>query len=159
MSFALWQYPVHALAFGIGAGLAPFAQGTFGSLIGVALFWFMAPLGAAYYSALVVLLGLAGIFVCGQTARDFGEIDPGFIVFDEIVGFLVAMYLLPPKWRWIVAGLVLYRIFDIWKPYPIHLLEEGLGLGSGIVADDMFAGFYTLIILHAVRLGLQRSAH
>ena len=159
MKFPLWKYPVHILAFGFGTGLSPVAPGTVGSLLGVALFWFMAPLGPAKYAAIFVVLALAGIFICGQTARDFGEIDPGFIVYDEIVGFLVAMYLMPRGWQWILAGFVIYRIFDIWKPFPIHLVEEKLGLGSGIMADDIIAGLYTLVILHGVRLGLERFAH
>ena len=157
MRFAIWKYPVHALAYGFGIGLVPFAPGTFGSLIGVALFWFMAPLGGIYYAAIVVVLFLAGIFICGQAARDLGATDPGFIVFDEIVGFLVAMYLLPAKWRWIVAGFVLYRVVDIWKPFPINVVEERLGLGTAIMVDDIIAGFYTLVILHAVRLALKRA--
>jgi phosphatidylglycerophosphatase A len=74
----------------------------------------MAPVGAASYAGLVVVMFVAGIFICGQTARDVGSIDPGFIVYDEIVGFLVAMYLLPRDLRWIAAGFLVYRIFDIW---------------------------------------------
>jgi phosphatidylglycerophosphatase A len=96
-------------------------------------------------------MAFLGIFICGQTARDLGAIDPGMIVFDEIVGFLVAMYLLPAKWRWIVPGFIIYRAFDIWKPWPIHAVEENLGLGLGIMADDIVAGLYTLAILHAAR--------
>jgi phosphatidylglycerophosphatase A len=156
MKFALWKYPVHALAYGFGTGLMPFAPGTFGSLIGVALFWVMAPLGAGVYAGLVAILFLAGIFICGQTARDVGAIDPGFIVYDEIVGFLVAMYMLPADWRWILAGFAVYRVFDIWKPYPIHYAEEKLGLGSGIMVDDVVAGIYTLLILQLARLVLEK---
>ena len=158
MKFALWKYPVHALAYGFGLGSIPLAPGTFGSLLGVALFWFMAPLGAAYYAGLVVLLGLVGIFICGQTARDMGAIDPGFIVYDEIVGLLVALYMIRTRtdWRWIVAGFVVFRVFDIWKPYPIHYAEDKLELGLAIMADDIIAGIYTLAILHLARLALQR---
>ena len=132
MNFPLWKYPVHALAYGFGTGLAPFAPGTFGSLIGVALFWFLAPIGPGPYAVIVVVLFLAGIFICGQTARDTGAIDPGSIVYDEIVGYLVAMYMMPADWRWMLVGFIIYRIFDIWKPFPIHFVEKNLGLGSGI---------------------------
>jgi len=158
MLYAAWKYPVHFLAYGFGTGLIPFAPGTFGSLIGVALFWFMAPVGAASYAGLVVVMFVAGIFICGQTARDVGAIDPGFIVYDEIVGFLVAMYLLPRDLRWIAAGFVVYRIFDIWKPFPIHYVESHLGLGLGIMTDDVIAGVYTLTVLHLVRLLIGRFA-
>jgi phosphatidylglycerophosphatase A len=159
MTYAIWKYPAHFLAYGFGTGLIPFAPGTFGSLIGVTLFWFMAPVGAASYGGLVVVMFVAGIFICGQTARDVGAIDPGFIVYDEIVGFLVAMYLLPRDLRWIAAGFVVYRIFDIWKPFPIHYVESHLGLGSGIMADDVIAGIYTLTVLHLARLLIERFAN
>lgn len=135
----------------------PFAPGTFGSLVGVVLFWFMASMAAGVYAAIVVLMFVAGIFICGQTARDVGAIDPGFIVYDEIVGFLVAMYLLPADWRWIVAGFVIYRIFDIWKPFPIHYVEQHLGLGSGIMTDDVIAGVYTFIILQLALFIIEHS--
>ena len=159
MKYAFWKYPVHFLAYGFGTGLAPFAPGTFGSLIGVALFWFMAPLGAGTYAGIVIVLFVAGIFICGQTARDFGELDPGFIVFDEVVGFMVAMYLMPREWRWIAAGFIIYRIFDIWKPIPIHIVEEKLTLGTAIMADDLIAGIYTLLVLQIARLALEKIAH
>lgn len=158
MNFPIWKYPVHWLAYGFGAGLLPFAPGTFGSLVGVGLFWFMASMAPLHYALVVVILFFAGIFVCGQTARDVGAVDPGFIVFDEIVGFLVAMYLMPASWRWIAGGFVVYRFFDIWKPFPIHWVEDRLGLGSGIMVDDVIAGIYTLMILHLVRLLIERFA-
>lgn len=158
MSFAIWKYPIHFLAYGFGTGLMPFAPGTFGSLIGVVLFWFMAPMGAQSYAAVVLILFVTGIFICGQTARDVGATDPGFIVYDEVVGFLVAMYLLPADFRWIAAGFVIYRIFDIWKPFPIHYVESHLGLGSGIMTDDVIAGLYTLAVLHLARVLIERLA-
>ena len=154
----LWKYPVHFLAYGFGLGLMPFAPGTFGSLAGVALFWFRSSLGARAYAGIVVVMAFLGIFICGQTARDLGAVDPGRIVFDEIVGYLVAMFLVPRKVPWIVAGFVIYRLFDIWKPWPIHAAEIQLGLGSGIMADDIVAGLYTLAILHAARLVLKKKA-
>ena len=156
MKYALWKYPVHLLAYGFGTGLIPFAPGTFGSLVGVALFLFVAPLGPLPYAGLVVALFLAGIFICGQTARDIGAIDPGAIVFDEIVGFLVAMFMVPADWRWVVAGFVLFRLFDIFKPYPINLVEKKLGLGAGIMTDDLIAGIYSLVILQLAHLVTQR---
>ena len=156
MKFALWKYPLHALAVGLGTGLSPIAPGTIGSLLGVAAVWVLAPLGAARYAVITVVLWFAGVFICGVTARDYDAVDPGFIVYDEIVGFLVAMYLLPATWRWLLAGFVIYRIFDIWKPFPIGLVEENLGIGSGIMADDVVAGLYALGILHFARFTIER---
>lgn len=156
MKYALWKYPVHFLAYGFGTGLTPFAPGTFGTLVGVVMFWVMAPLGAGIYAAGVAVLFLVGIFICGQTARDTGTTDPGSIVFDEIIGFLVAMYLMPRDWRWVAAGFVVYRLFDIWKPYPIRIVEEKFGRGMSIMADDVIAGIYTLLVLQSTRLILDR---
>ena len=159
MKFALWKYPVHFLATGFGSGLVPVAPGTFGTLVGVIVFWFMASLGPLAYALAVVLLFIPGIYICSQTARDFGATDPGFIVYDEIVGFLVAMYLMPADWRWIAAGFLLFRVFDIWKPFPIREMEEGIGLGFGIMIDDVIAGLYALAVLHAARLIIERVAY
>lgn len=158
MKFVFWKYPVHFLAHGFGTGLIPFAPGTFGSLVGVAVFWFMASLAAIPYALIVIMMFVAGIFICGTTAEDMGAIDPGSIVYDEIVGFLVAMYMMPADWRWIAAGFIIYRIFDIWKPVPIHWVEQKLGLGLGIMTDDVIAGIYTLIILQVARMLMERFA-
>ena len=156
MQYALWKYPVHWLAYGLGLGKIMLAPGTFGSLLGIPLFWVMSGLTPAVYAGIVVALFIPGIFICGQTARDVGVTDPGFIVYDEIVGFLVAMFMMPFDWRWIAAAFVIYRGFDIIKPFPIGWIEDKLGLGSGIMADDVIAGLYTLAILHIARLLIER---
>ena len=158
MQFALWKYPIHLLAYGLGTGLSPVAPGTVGTLVGIALYWFMASLSPALYVGLTAVLFLAGIFICGQTAQDIGAKDPGMIVFDEIVGFLVAMFMLPREWPWIVAGFLAFRLFDIWKPWPIPAAEQKFGLGTGIMVDDVIAALYALALLHAARLGLERMA-
>ena len=156
MKYALWKYPVHLLASGFGTGLSPVAPGTFGTLVGVLLVWLMAPLAPLVYAGITAVMFVAGIFICGQTARDMGAVDPGAIVFDEIVGFMVAMFMLPATWPWLLAGFVLYRLFDIWKPWPMHMMEEKMGLGTAIMADDVVAGLYTLAILQAARMLLER---
>ena len=153
---ALWKYPIHLLAYGFGTGLVPFAPGTAGSLVGVALFRAMATLPRRYYVGITAVLGVAGIFICEQTANDVGMHDPGAIVWGEIVGYLVAMYRLPRDWGWVAAGFVVYRLFDIWKPYPIGLIEEGFGVGTSIMADDIVAGIYAWCILQLVRWSLKR---
>ena len=158
MTFPIWKYPVHWLAAGGGAGLVPVAPGTAGAAVGVAVFWLLADLSPAVYIGVVALLFAAGVGVCGQTARDYNAADPGFIVYDEIVGLLVAMCLLPRTWGWIAAGFALFRLFDIWKPWPIHLVEHKFGLGAGIMADDVLAGLYALAVLHAVKWLLERLA-
>ena len=91
-----------------------------------------------------------------EAAADLGAHDPGAIVWDEIVGFLVAMYGLPRRRGWLAAGFVVYRLFDVWKPYPIGVVEESFGTGVSIMADDVIAGFYALLVLHLVRWAVKR---
>ena len=159
MTYPIWKYPIHFLAYGLGSGLVPHAPGTFGSLLGAVLVRFMSRLKPLTYAVVVVVMFVAGIFICGETARDVSSIDPGFIVYDEIVGFLVAMYLMPATFPWLASGFVIYRVFDIWKPFPIHYVESHLGLGSGIMTDDVIAGIYTLVILHVVRMLIERNTN
>lgn len=157
MKLPAWKYPVHALALGFGTGLVPRAPGTFGTLVGVVAFWLMASLAPIAYAGVVLVLFVAGVFICGQAARDMGRTDPGAIVYDEIVGFLVAMFMIPATGWWILAGFVLFRLFDIWKPFPIRTIERRLGPGLGIMVDDVVAGLYALGVLHGARYLLERA--
>ena len=158
MNFTLWDKAVHFLAYGFGTGLAPQAPGTIGSLVAIPIFLVMASLGPLIYAGIVVALFFVGIFVCGQTASNLGAEDPGSIVYDEIIGFLVAMYQMPVDWRWIILGFAVYRFFGIWKPFPIHYVEQKLGLGLSIMTDDVIAGIYTLALLHLLKIATDRFA-
>lgn len=137
----------HWIAFGFGAGLAPQAPGTFGTLAAVPLYWLLSPLPlGAYLLVLAALFGL-GIWACGRTARDLGGQDPGAIVWDEVVGYLAAMTAAPAGWPSVLAGFVLFRLFDIWKPWPIRWLDQHVKGGLGIMLDDLAAGALTWVIL------------
>lgn len=137
----------HWIAFGLGAGLAPKAPGTFGTLAAVPFYWLLSPLPLwTYLLVLVVLFGL-GIWACGRTAQDLGGQDPAAIVWDEVVGYLAAMTAAPAGWRWILAGFLLFRLFDIWKPWPIRWLDRRIKGGLGIMLDDLAAGVLTWLIL------------
>lgn len=139
--------PVHVLAFGFGAGLSPLAPGTAGTLLGVFIYLSMAPLPLPYYIAVCGLLFVAGVWICARTSRDLGVHDHSGIVFDEIVGFLVAMIALPPDWLWLLAGFVLFRLFDIIKPWPIGWFDRRVPGGLGIMLDDLLAGLAALALL------------
>ncbi len=139
--------PVHWLAFGLGAGLAPKAPGTFGTLAAVPLYLLLAPLPLPAYLAVVAVLALLGIGVCGRTARDLGVHDHPGIVWDEVVGYLLTMSAAPPGWGWVLAGFVLFRLFDILKPWPIGWLDRRIGGGLGIMLDDLLAGALALVVL------------
>jgi phosphatidylglycerophosphatase A len=139
--------PEHFIAFGFGAGLAPTAPGTFGTVVGLPFWFALSWLPWPGYVAAVALLFVFGCWVCGASARLLGVHDYGGIVFDEIVGFLVAAGPLLPAlhlgrghdWLWLVAAFGLFRLFDVWKPWPIGALERIEG-GFGIMFDDLLAG-------------------
>ena len=144
------QNPRHLLALGLGAGLAPKAPGTFGTLVGVPVYLALHALGWPTYVAVVAAMFILGVWLCGTTARDVGVPDHGAIVWDEIVGFLVTMIAVPAQWPWVVAGFILFRFFDILKPWPIGLLDRKVHGGFGIMLDDLVAGVFALGLLHLV---------
>ncbi|MEH6595081.1 MAG: phosphatidylglycerophosphatase A [Colwellia polaris] len=132
--------PVHFLALGFGSGLAPKAPGTFGTLAAVPLFLLMAPLSTNIYLLLLVIMSLAGIYICGKAAEDAGVPDHGAIVWDEIVGLLITMCLMPVTWQTLLVGFALFRFFDILKPWPISFIDKNCHGGFGIMLDDIVAG-------------------
>ena len=145
--------PIHLMAFGFGSGLSPKAPGTLGTLVAVPLYLLLAPLSAPLYLALVAAGFLAGIGICGRTSRDLGVHDHGGIVWDEIIGYLVAMSLAPPAWWWILPGFVLFRFFDILKPWPIAWLDRSVAGGVGIMLDDVAAGLYAGTVMFLLHWG------
>ncbi len=134
--------PVHCAAFGFGSGLAPKAPGTFGTLAAIPLYWLFADFPVVVYLVFLVLSFVLGVYLCGKTAEDLGVHDHSGIVWDEFVGFWVTMIAAPTGWLWIVIGFVLFRLFDIWKPWPINIADKRIHSGLGIMVDDVLAGCY-----------------
>lgn len=132
--------PIHFLALGFGSGLAPKAPGTFGTLAAIPVFLLCLSFTPIYYAALVIIMSVAGFYICGKAAKDAGVHDHGAIVWDEIVGFMITMFMIPVSWQSIVVGFVLFRIFDIFKPWPISYLDKNCHGGFGIMIDDIVAG-------------------
>nr|WP_067286061.1 phosphatidylglycerophosphatase A [Marinobacterium profundum] len=143
----VWRNPVHFLAFGFGSGLAPKAPGTFGTLAAIPLYLLMTLLPLWGYLAVVVVAAVLGIYLCGRTARDMGVHDHPGIVWDEFVGFWITMLFVPVNWVWILLGFALFRLFDIWKPWPIRVVDLKVEGGFGIMLDDVLAGIYALLVL------------
>lgn len=137
------------IATGFGLGTVPVAPGTAGTLAGIPLYLLLRDLAPLVYAVLVLGLFLAGAWICGIAERELGRHDAPAIVYDEIVGYLVTMFLAPAGWTWIVAGFVLFRLFDVWKPFPAQWLERLPG-GWGTMADDAMAGVYALAALQAI---------
>jgi phosphatidylglycerophosphatase A len=145
----VWSNVWHFLAFGFGTGLAKKAPGTWGTLAGLALLplLYLLPLWLG-----LVVIGLAsvfGIWLCGRVADDLGVHDHGGIVWDEIVGIWITLILLPNTWQWWLLGFVLFRILDIFKPWPISWLDRHVAGGLGIMLDDMLAGLIAAALLYA----------
>lgn len=143
-------HPVHCLALGFGSGLSPVAPGTCGTLVGIPLYLLLRDLYLPYYLAAITGLFLLGIYICGKTSGLLGSQDPGAIVWDEIVGYLCTMALAPRGWVWILAGFMLFRAFDILKPWPIAWLDQRVKGGFGIMLDDLAAGVFGLIGLQLI---------
>ena len=139
--------PVHILAFGLGAGLAPKAPGTVGSLLGVVLAWFTLNLGITAQIWIAIAISLAGIWICGESSRRLGVHDHGGIVWDEICGMYITLLVAPASISAWLLGFGLFRVFDIAKPWPIRDLDHRLGGGLGIMLDDLAAALYAAILL------------
>ncbi|QTR49808.1 phosphatidylglycerophosphatase A family protein [Candidatus Thiothrix anitrata] len=142
--------PVHFLAFGFGSGLSPKAPGTVGTLAAIPLYLLLMNLPLTGYLLAVLLISVAGIWICGESSRRLGVHDHGGIVWDEFAGFLLTMTAAPQSWAWIVLGFALFRLFDIWKPWPVRVADRQLHGGLGIMLDDILAGIYAWLVLQAV---------
>jgi phosphatidylglycerophosphatase A len=147
------RHPVQFLAFGFGSGLFPKAPGTAGTLLAIPLYLLFAEWGLLQYTVLLAVAVLLGVWICGAASRQLQVHDHPGIVWDEFVGFWITMWAVPPDWIWMIAGFVLFRIFDIAKPWPVSALDRKVGGGLGIMADDMLAGALACLTLHiALRL-------
>ena len=139
--------PVHFFALGFGSGLTPKLPGTAGTLVGVLLFILIPDTSWLTYLVIVVCGFLFGIFCCGYTAKILNVHDHHSIVWDEIIGYMITMFMVPKEWIWILIGFILFRIFDILKPWPISFIDRRIESGLGIMLDDAIAAFFSLAII------------
>ena len=147
-----FAHPAHVVAFGFGAGLVPAAPGTVGTLVAWPLGWALgALLSPAALVAAAALLFALGVWACGVTGRRLGVADHGAMVWDEIVAFLLVLAVIPRVLDWQAAAFVLFRAFDIAKPWPIRELEKRFGGGFGVMFDDLIAAGYTLLVLATLK--------
>jgi phosphatidylglycerophosphatase A len=145
--------PVHFIAFGFGAGLAPYAPGTFGSLVGVAAAWWLLELPFLWRVAVVLGVIACGVWICGESARRLARHDDQRIVFDEIAGVLSTSLAVVEKSLLAFALVfVLFRFFDILKPWPIRDVDHSLGGGFGIMLDDLIAALYAAVCVLTIRV-------
>jgi phosphatidylglycerophosphatase A len=147
------RHPAHFIALGGGVGLAPFAPGTFGTLLALPIFWVAGPRldGVAYLAGVAVFFAV-GVWACGHTGRALGRADDGRMVWDETTAFLLVLFFTPVYGYWQAFAFLLFRVFDILKPPPIRYYERVLKGGWGVMVDDILAAFYTLLVLAVARL-------
>ena len=143
--------PVHWLAFGLGSGLLPKAPGTWGSLMTALVYWWVAPVTLMPLLAFTMVLAVAGIWICGESARRLGVHDHPGIVLDEVVGMLLVLMVVPGEPVWILLAFVFFRIADIFKPWPIRDVDHRLGGGLGIMLDDVLAAVYAALAAIALQ--------
>lgn len=135
------------IATGFYSGYLPKAPGTWGSLVGLLLYFLLQALSLPVYLAVVAGLFVVGSFAAGEAEKIMDNRDPGVVVIDEIVGMLITMIAVPATPLTMALGFILFRIFDIAKPFPVNFFDQRFHGGLGIMLDDVAAGIYSLIIL------------
>ena len=147
---AILANPIHLLAFGFGAGLSPKAPGTMGTVVAVLIYLVLPSMPPTIYVGLILLSFVFGIWICGKTAEDLGVHDHGGIVWDEFVGYWITMFMAPSGLFWVLLGFVLFRLLDIFKPWPIKWADKELAGGLGIMLDDVLAGIMAALCMQAL---------
>ncbi|NHB59088.1 phosphatidylglycerophosphatase A family protein [Acinetobacter shaoyimingii] len=149
MSFA--QRCIVFCGVGFGSGLLPKAPGTFGSAFALLFVPIWLWLGFHASVIAILIMSLVGIYICGKTANIMGVHDDGRIVWDEFAGqsitFLPLIYWGHMSWLWVIIGFALFRLFDVWKPWPIRVIDRRVGGGFGIMFDDIIAGLWAAICI------------
>ncbi len=141
--------PILFLAFGFGSGLVKKAPGTCGTLAAIPVYLLLAQTPFAIYSIFTIISIFVGIKICGDAADFLGEHDFNGIVWDEIAGYLITLWFVPLSWQAVILGFVLFRFFDILKPFPIKWIDKHVHGGLGIMLDDVLAGFAAAGLLFA----------
>ncbi len=142
----LFENIIKLTATGLGSGYSPRAPGTAGTIVGIPLFLALSALSWPYYLAAIIALGFVAVYICGEAEKMFQVKDSQEIVLDEIVGLQFACFMVSPTLVHVIAGFALFRLFDIFKPFPVGLCQELPG-GCGVVADDVAAGIFANVVL------------
>jgi len=147
-----YAHPAHFIALGFGAGVSRFAPGTVGTLVAFPLFWMLrTSYGPVEILAICALLFAIGVWACELTGRHLGISDHGAMCWDEVVAFLAILALIPDEPWWQIAAFLLFRFFDVVKPPPIRDVERRLKGGFGVMADDILAAGYALVVLALIK--------
>lgn len=147
------SHPAHFFALGFGSGLAPKAPGTFGTLVGLPIFWLISGYALNVQLIIIAALFIIGIYFCNKTGKSLGVVDHGAIVWDEIVAMMLVLTITPPHWLAWFTAFALFRLFDIWKPFPIRQFDAKLKNGFGVMFDDLLAAIYTGLCMWLIMCG------
>lgn len=149
---SLFERSIVFCGVGFGSGLTPKAPGTFGSAFALLFVPIWLAIGFSATIIAIVIMSLIGIYICGKTAQIMGVHDDGRIVWDEFAGqsitFLPLLYLGTLDWIWALIGFGLFRLFDVWKPWPIRAIDRGVDGGFGIMLDDIIAGLWAALCIY-----------
>lgn len=143
----LLSHPSHFIALGFGAGLARLAPGTLGTLVGLPLFYCLMVTPELVHYTTIAVLFFIGIPICTKTGKALGVADHGSIVWDEIVAMMLVLEFTPHSAKWWLTAFTLFRIFDIWKPFPIRQCDAKIKGGFGVMFDDLLATIYAIVAL------------
>ena len=143
----LISHPAHFFSLGFGSGLAPKAPGTFGTMLGLPLFWLISNCPFSTQLIIIATLFIIGIYFCGKTGKALGVADHGAIVWDEIVAMMLVLAFTPTGFIFWFIAFLLFRLFDIWKPYPICYADTKLKNGFGVMFDDLLAAIYAILVM------------
>jgi len=146
----VWENPLYFVAFGLGSGTIPVAPGTFGTLMAIPFYLLLAPLPLIYYLIIVFLFIIISSWISERVSRDIAIHDHPGMCIDEFAGFFVTMIHAPHGLPWILLGFILFRLFDILKPWPISWIDEKVHGGFGMVLDDIVAGLVSCAIIQFV---------
>lgn len=147
---SVWENPIHFITCGFGVGCIPYFPGSFGTLLAVPLILFLAHVSLYTYITTCILLFVAGVFLCHKTNRDFQTDDHPATVFDEFATFPITLLGMPITWQWLLTAFLLFRFFDILKPWPISWADKNIHGGFGVMFDDFLAAIFSLCLLHIV---------
>ena len=148
----VFSHPLHWIAFGFGAGLSPKAPGTMGTLVALPFIMAMSFLSLPLYIVITLCTIIIGTYAADWSSRDLKMDDPSGIVIDEIAGMMVVMLFVPINVWTLLEGFILFRLFDIVKPWPINWLDRQIKGGIGIMVDDLLAAMYAGVVLKLVQL-------
>ena len=147
---SVWEKPSHFIAFGFGSGTFPFAPGTFGTLMAMPFYVALHALSPLNYLFFLIVITIGSMWLCDKVSKEIQTHDHPGMCLDEIVGYLVTMFTIPFGFKWMILGFILFRVFDILKPWPIRWMDQKIHGGFGMILDDVMAGIYSLLILKII---------